>query len=104
MIRNAEPISMAEASEYIAVGKEHKEGETDVKGFIKKFVKLSAKDAKEMRKVIVGLGLMKIRDEHVPKIIDIMPENAEDLNKIFNDMGLDEDETKKILETVKQFK
>ena len=67
-------------------------------------MKLGHKDAKEMRKAVQELGLMKIRDEHIPKLIDLMPENSGDLNKIFNDVGLDEDETQKILETVKQFK
>ena len=33
-----------------------------------------------------------------------MPENAEDLNKIFVDISLDEDEKRKILETIKEFK
>ena len=33
-----------------------------------------------------------------------MPEDKEDLNKIFIGMGLDEDETKKILNVVKEFK
>ena len=47
---------------------------------------------------------MKLKTENISKIIDIIPENAEDLNKIFTEVGLDEDETKKILEAVKQFK
>ena len=46
---------------------------------------------------------MKINDENIAKIIDILPENEVDLNKIFIDVVLDEDETKKILETVKEF-
>ena len=47
---------------------------------------------------------MRVKQEHIVKIIDLMPENAEELNKIFVDSSLDEDETKKILETVKEFK
>ena len=97
-----QPVSMAEALEYI--GKKSEDSETDVRGFIKKFAGMSPKDAKEMRKKLEELDLMKIRAEHISKIIDILPENAEDLNKIFVDVSLDEDEIKKILETVKQFK
>ena len=48
--------------------------------------------------------LLKIKNEHIVKIIDLMPEDASDLNKIFTDVSLTEDETKKILEAVKQFK
>ena len=101
MIKNAESISMAEAIEYV---KKNENSESDIKGFIKKFTKLSQKEAKELRKSLEKLELMKLKTENISKIIDIIPENAEDLNKIFTEVGLDEDETKKILEAVKQFK
>ena len=42
--------------------------------------------------------------ESINKKIVVSAENEEDLNKIFADVGLNEDETKKILETIKQFK
>ena len=47
---------------------------------------------------------MKINEKHIAKLIDILPETAEEINKIFNDVELDEDETKKILDTIKEFK
>ena len=47
---------------------------------------------------------MKVNERDIVKIIDLIPENAEELNKIFTDVGLNEDETTKILETVKEFK
>ena len=101
MIKSNEPLSMAEVTEYL---KKNKDKETDVIGFIKKFVKLNPKDAKELRKKIGELNLMKVNKTDIVKIIDIMPENAEELNKIFTDVSLNEDETNKILERVKEFK
>jgi DNA-directed RNA polymerase subunit F len=101
MIKNTEPLSAAEIMEYIGKGED---SEANIKNFIKKFVKLSQKEAKELRKELEKLELMKLRKEHIVKIIDLMPENEEDLNKIFIDVSLNEDETKKILETVKKFK
>ena len=98
MIKTNELLSMAEASEYIG-----KADSTDIKGFIKKFTKLKPKEAKELRKKLENLDMMKLRTEQIVKIIDLLPENQEDLNKIV-DVSLDEDETKKILETVKEFK
>ncbi len=98
MIKTNELLSMAEAGEYI-----DKANSTDVKGFIKKFTKLKSKEAKELRKKLENLDMMKLRTEQIVKIIDLLPENQEDLNKIV-DISLDEDETKKILETVKEFK
>lgn len=101
MIKNAESISMAEAIEYV---KKNENSETDIKGFIKKFTKLSQKEAKELRKSLEKLELMKLKTENISKIIDIIPENAEDLNKIFTDVSLDENESNKILEAIKEFK
>jgi len=101
MIKNNEALSMAESVEYI---KKTEDSEANIKGFIKKFVKISQKEAKELKKKIKDLNLIKIKTEHIVKIIDLMPENKEDLNKIFVGVSLDEDETKKILDTVKEFK
>jgi len=101
MINNSEPLSMAEASGYLD---KKDENEAEVLGFMKKFTELNAKEAKELRAKIVSLDMMKVKPEHIVKIIDLMPEDSEALNKIFSDVGLDEDETKKILETIKEFK
>ena len=101
MIKNTEIVSMAEALEYI---KEDKENNAEVIGFIKKFTTLKPKEAKEIRKKIQNLDLIKAKPEYVTKIIDLLPENTEDLNKIFVDVSLDEDESKKILEIIKEFK
>jgi DNA-directed RNA polymerase subunit F len=99
MILERKPMSMAESLEYI-----DKDSETDVKGFIKKFVDIKPSDAKELRKKLESLDLLKMKEEHIVKTIDVLPETPEELNKIFNDISLDEDETKKILDTIKEFK
>jgi len=101
MINNTKPLSMAESLEY--VGKTEA-GDSDVVGFIKKFVEIKPKEAKEMRGKFEGLNLLKVKPEHIAKIIDLMPEDIIDLNKIFTDVSLDEDETKKILDLVKEYK
>jgi len=94
-------MSMAEATQYL-----HKdvEGEAEFLKFVKGFIRIDSKKASELRKEIEGLELIKMREEHIVKIIDLLPENQENLNKIFNDVGLDEDESNKILETVKKFR
>lgn len=102
MIKKNEPISLIESTEYLvkAEGIEVEE----LRSFIKKFSKLDIKKAKELKEKIRKLNLMKIKEEHIAKIIDLVPEDLEDLNKIFIDMNLDEDETKKVLETIKENK
>lgn len=101
MIITKEPLSMAEAFKYI---KKDEAGETDIVGFIKKFIKIKKAKAEELRKKLKALELMKVKDKHIAKIIDLMPENREDLNKIFIDVSLNEDEAQKIVNTVKEFK
>ncbi len=96
-IKSNESLSMAEVSEYL-------DKDSEAMKFIKKFTKMSPKESKELREKIDNLGLMKIKPEHVSKIIDIAPENQEDLNKIFIGVSLDEDESKKVLDAIKEFK
>jgi len=101
MIKNTTPLSMAESLEYI---KENKKEENPARDFIKKFAKLDFKKAKELRKKLEALNLIKMKTEDISKIIDILPKKNEELNKIFTDVSLDEDESKKILDTIKEFK
>ncbi len=101
MIKNKQPLSMAESREFI-------DSDTDkgkeMIGFIKKFIKLKPKKAKELRKKLQKMEMIKLKDKHISKIIDLLPETSEDLNKVFNDVGLNEDETKKILDTIKEYR
>ena len=97
MIRKSEPLSMAEATEYL--GKEQE----NLKGFISKFTGLKVQQAKDFRKKLRELDLMKVNERHISKVIDLLPTSSEEINKIFTDVSLDEDETKKIIDVVKQF-
>ena len=92
---------MAEVMKYL---KEDTEREVELKKFIKKFTKMSPEKAKELRKKLDELNLLKIKSEHIAKIIDVMPDSPESLNKIFNDVSFDEDESKKIFQILKEFK
>jgi len=100
MIINSKPLSMAETLEYI----NKDENTTEIAGFIKKFNKLDIKEARALKEEIENLNLVKMTPEGVVKILDLLPETAEELNKIFIDVGLDEDETKKILDIIKKYK
>ncbi len=101
MIKNTTPISMAESLEYL---EKEKKAEKPVADFIKKFVKINPKDAKKLRKELEELKIIKINNMDISKLIDIMPEKAEEINKIFVDVSLDENETKRVLDTIKKFR
>ncbi len=100
MIIEEKPLSMSESSEYL--GKSDSEKETT--GFVKKFVKIKPEKAKELRKEIEGLDFLKVKAEHIAKVIDLIPETEEELNKIFVDISLNEEEVKALLEKIKSFK
>src|SRR3972149_1787942 len=100
MIKHKGALNMAESLEYLEEQKEENDAETDIRKFIKKFAKIKPEEARSIREKLVALGLIKLKGEYIAKIIDLMPEDQESLNKIFTDMSLDEDETKKILDTL----
>ncbi len=97
MIKKRTPLSMAEVMEYA------KDNEELMK-FIKNFNQLKENDAKSLRKKLVELNMMKMKEDHIAKIIDTIPQDNEDLNKIFIGVSLDENETNNILNTIKEFK
>ena len=97
MINNNEPLSMAESSEYVTK-------DSEVMKFVKDFTKLKSAEAKEFKEKLEELKMMQLKPQNIVKIIDFLPESKEDLNKILMGMGLDEDDTKKILEIVDQYR
>ena len=101
MINERIPVSMAESTKYLPG---EVESETEIKKFIKKFTKMSPNKAVEMRKDLEELKLMRLKPEQIVKIIDILPEDPDGLNKIFEETKINEDETNNILQTVKKFK
>lgn len=93
-------LSMAEAKK---IADEH-DGREDVQLYFKKFMKLNEKDASKMRKEVEELDNHKIKPDNIAKIIDFLPEDASDLNKIFTDSSLDENEIKQIADIVAKYK
>ena len=98
MIKNRFSLSMSEAQEYV---NKKKDSEVDVKAFMKKFTKLKPEEAKKLREELEGLNILKINSNHISKMIDILPRDKEELNKIASDASLDENEIEQILNTIK---
>ncbi len=98
MIIKQDPLSMAEVKNIV------KEDNPELEKFIKGFVSLKPEDGENMRKELEALGILKMKPEHAAKVIDLMPEDASDVNKIFVDISLDEEEIGKILGVVKKYK
>lgn len=98
MILKQEPLSLAEVKSMIS------EDKPEVEKFVKTFCKMKPDEAKKMRDELDKLEIIKMKSDTAVKVIDLLPEDASDLNKIFVDVSLNEDEINKILEVVNKYK
>ena len=92
------PLSMAEVKSYLP----EREDRKPIDDYIKKFVSLGKDKATKMTEEIKSLNNPKIKEENVAKIVDLLPEDFEDINKIFTEVSLTEDEANAILQIVKK--
>jgi DNA-directed RNA polymerase subunit F len=103
MINEKQPLTMQEANK-ILNSVEENDKIKDAKAFIKKFSKSKEDKAAALQKELQDLNLMKLKEKDIIKIVDFLPEEAQELNKILTEVTLDADETNKILESVKKHK
>ena len=103
MIVNREPLTMIEVQESIKILPEG-EKKTQIETFLKQFCKTTPEQAKKIKEECKKLDLIKIKSEHLIKLIDMLPEDSSDIYKIFSDVNLNEDEINKILDIVKNSK
>lgn len=103
MIKEKKALALYEVNEELDKVKETDKSKV-IKSYIKKFSNTDEKQGKKLREEIVALNIIKLKNEDIIKIIDFMPENVIELNKIVNEANLDSDETNKILETIKNNK
>ena len=97
MILNKKPLSIAEVKEYV----KDVEGKEALVKYMKKFGKVSKEQHNKMKKAIISLNNPKIKEENIAKVIDFLPEDHEDVNKIFPEANLNEEEAKALVEIVK---
>jgi len=99
VIKKETPITLAKV---VALSGDNDKGKL-IKGFIKNFNKTPLSKAEEIEKELKGLDLIKLKDFHIVKIIDFMPEDVSELNKVIADASLDSDEMTKILDVVRKY-
>ena len=100
MILERIPLNMNEVEE---INKDLVESDKkqEIELYLKKFLKTKSDKAGKIKGGLEKLDLLKMKREHIVKIVDLLPEDVSDLNKIFTDVSLNEDETKKIFEIIK---
>jgi len=103
MILDRTPINLNEVDEIIKDTPDT-EKKIQTQEYLKKFLKTKPEQEKKIKVDLEKLDLLKMKREHIIKIVDLLPTDASDLNKIFVDVSLNADEINKILEIVKNAK
>ncbi|HRZ85804.1 MAG TPA: hypothetical protein P5277_03420 [Candidatus Paceibacterota bacterium] len=100
MIKEMKPLSLAESKMMIESNEENEK----INEYLKRFSKIKQKDMEKLKEEILSLDNHKIKQDHITKIIDFLPEDASDINKIFTDISLEDNEIKQIIEIVAKYK
>lgn len=98
-VLNKKPLTLAELKSY----SKHFEENKVVNDYLKTFTKLEKKDSDKLIEEVRALNNPKIKEENIIKLADMLPEDAEDINKIFVEVSLSEEETNAILNIIKQY-
>lgn len=98
-VKEETPITMAEVVSLVGASERSEE----IKKFIKNFNNLSVDKALKMKEDLKNLNLIKLKESSIVKIVDFLPKDGFELNKILNDITLDPEETSKILEVVGKY-
>ncbi len=99
MIISMKPLCLAEVKELAGDLGEKPE----LRDYLKEFCQLDKNKSLSLSDAINGLNNPKIKEEYAVKIVDLLPRDAESVNKIFNDVSLDEKEVNDILAVVKEY-
>lgn len=99
MILNKTALTLAQVKAYASDAEENKA----LADYLKAFCKLPKEKAEGLAREIQALNNPKIKDELVVKVADLLPQDAEDVNKIFLENSLSEEETQALLAIVKNY-
>lgn len=110
MIKSSKVLSLAEVKKLLEKQAKQESEEENKRlqstlSYAKRFSKLKPAQAEDLKKELQELKLVKLKEEHIAKILDLLPKDAEDLRKIFvgEAVSLDQDEINKILTVVKKY-
>ena len=99
MILQKTPLTLAQAKSLVA----NLEEKLVLQEYFKKFNKITVEKATELMSEIRALNNPKIKEEHLIKFADILPQDAEDVNKICSEVSLSEEESRSLLTIIKNY-
>ncbi len=95
-INEEKPLTIAEVIELI----KDSESSKTTRDFLKGYCDVSIETVLKIKEELMSLDLIKLKEKDIAKIIDFMPKDAIELNKIIGDSNLDSDEVTKILNVI----
>ena len=102
------PITMVELKSHLEKEKKNKKElnfrENKVLEYLNAFVDSSEKDVNELKKQLEGLGIIRLKERHIIKILDLLPKDDESLKVILSgeNTTLKQEDLTKIVEVVKK--
>jgi DNA-directed RNA polymerase subunit F len=98
MILNKKSLTLAEVKQYRGDVEEKKA----IDEYLTKFVgKMTVERAHKISEALNSLNNPKIKEDHIVKVIDFLPEDTEEVNRIFSDVSLTEEEANAVLGAIK---
>ncbi len=103
------PVSLIDVKEYIKTiedrDKELNFASNRVKEYVESFVTLSPAQKKELHTKLVDLKLTRLKEEHIIKITDFVPQTLNDLKIVLQayPLSLPKKDQESIANTVKEF-
>ncbi len=95
-IKEEKPLTVSEVINLIGDSEKTEE----IKKFLKTFNDMNVEKALELKEKLSSLKILKLDENDIVKIIDFMPEDAVELNKVISDSNLDSEEITKVLNVI----
>ena len=72
--------------------------------YLAAFVAGSVKDAAEVQKKVTALGILRLKERHIVKIIDVMPKDLDSLRQVLSNepLTIKDEDLRKILDVIPQ--
>ncbi len=104
-----EGISNSEVLDFVNKREKEKEltyREEKTKEYLKKTTKLKLSDFKKAKEELLALEIPRISQDHIIKILDIMPKSGTELRAIVSHSGtiLVDEDSSKIIDVLKKYK
>ena len=99
MIITKKPVTLVEVKEIV----KDMEDRQPIQDYLKTFTLLSKDKAEKLKDELLSLNSLRIKEEDIVKLIDFVPKDKEDVNKIFIDTSLGDEEINAILEITKKY-